>query len=199
MAEPAGDPPAPEGGENPEQPSQGAPTEQDPEAAAPPGEDELGEAHAPDQEVRRPSQEQPPARVPSQTLRDSTEPRGAIYQPPQVQGALFQGRSGSQPAVESQSRPSLPSSTVRGSTHSMEKGKLSRGASSTTMTKTTPSQHQYEPGHGPYQTHEPGYGLYQTGTNLYEDQVPDPGPRELAIKNAKAYLLKTSVKTGVSL
>uniref|UniRef100_A0A8D2KZL6 Radial spoke head component 4A n=1 Tax=Varanus komodoensis TaxID=61221 RepID=A0A8D2KZL6_VARKO len=59
---------------------------------------------------------------------------------------------------------------------------------------------QYESGgHGPYQTHEPGYGLYQMGGNLYEDQIPDPGPRALAIKNAKAYLLKTSLKTGVSL
>ncbi|NWW40322.1 RSH4A protein, partial [Panurus biarmicus] len=53
--------------------------------------------------------------------------------------------------------------------------------------------------HGPYQPHEPGYGLDQPGYNPYEDEIPDPQARMLAIKNAKAYLLKTSTKSGLNL
>ncbi|NWW05271.1 RSH4A protein, partial [Oreocharis arfaki] len=53
--------------------------------------------------------------------------------------------------------------------------------------------------HGPYQPHEPGYGLDQAGYSPYEDQIPDPQARMLAIKNAKAYLLKTSTRSGLNL
>ncbi|NXS26779.1 RSH4A protein, partial [Pomatostomus ruficeps] len=53
--------------------------------------------------------------------------------------------------------------------------------------------------HGPYQPHEPGYGLDQAGYSPYEDQIPDPKARALAIQNAKAYLLKTSTKSGLNL
>ncbi|NWV50159.1 RSH4A protein, partial [Daphoenositta chrysoptera] len=53
--------------------------------------------------------------------------------------------------------------------------------------------------HGPYQPHEPGYGLDQPGYSPYEDQIPDPQARMLAIKNAKAYLLKTSTISGLNL
>ncbi|NXC53715.1 RSH4A protein, partial [Aleadryas rufinucha] len=53
--------------------------------------------------------------------------------------------------------------------------------------------------HGPYQPHEPGYGLDQPGYSPYEDQIPDPEARMLAIKNAKAYLLKTSTRSGLNL
>ncbi|NWS90433.1 RSH4A protein, partial [Toxostoma redivivum] len=53
--------------------------------------------------------------------------------------------------------------------------------------------------HGPYQPHEPGYGLDQPGYSPYEDEIPDPQARLLAIKNAKAYLLKTSTKSGLNL
>ncbi|NXI82357.1 RSH4A protein, partial [Rhipidura dahli] len=53
--------------------------------------------------------------------------------------------------------------------------------------------------HGPYQPHEPGYGLDQPGYSPYEDEIPDPQARMLAIKNAKAYLLKTSTKSGLNL
>ncbi|NXR29770.1 RSH4A protein, partial [Cinclus mexicanus] len=56
-----------------------------------------------------------------------------------------------------------------------------------------------ERGHGPYQPHEPGYGLDQPGYSPYEDEIPDPQTRMLAIKNAKAYLLKTSTKSGLNL
>ncbi|NXR97879.1 RSH4A protein, partial [Oxylabes madagascariensis] len=56
-----------------------------------------------------------------------------------------------------------------------------------------------ERGHGPYLPHEPGYGLDQPGYNPYEDEIPDPRARMLAIKNAKAYLLKTSTKSGLNL
>uniref|UniRef100_A0A8C4W531 Radial spoke head component 4A n=1 Tax=Gopherus evgoodei TaxID=1825980 RepID=A0A8C4W531_9SAUR len=55
------------------------------------------------------------------------------------------------------------------------------------------------PGHGPYQPHEPGYGLYQPGYSPYEDEIPDPEPRALAIQNAKAYLMKSSTKSGLNL
>ncbi|NXO85111.1 RSH4A protein, partial [Sitta europaea] len=53
--------------------------------------------------------------------------------------------------------------------------------------------------HGPYQLHEPGYGLDQPEYSPYEDEIPDPQARMLAIKNAKAYLLKTSTKSGLNL
>ncbi|NXD55225.1 RSH4A protein, partial [Corvus moneduloides] len=53
--------------------------------------------------------------------------------------------------------------------------------------------------HGPYQPHEPGYGLDQPGYSPYEDQIPDPQARMLAVKNAKAYLLKTSTRSGLNL
>ncbi|NWI69036.1 RSH4A protein, partial [Todus mexicanus] len=54
-------------------------------------------------------------------------------------------------------------------------------------------------GHGPYQPHEPGYGLYQPGFSPYDDQIPDPEARKLAIENAKAYLLKSSSTSGLNL
>ncbi|XP_012428829.5 radial spoke head protein 4 homolog A [Taeniopygia guttata] len=60
-------------------------------------------------------------------------------------------------------------------------------------------QDAHEVGHGPYQPHEPGYGLDQPGYSPYEDEIPDPQTRMLAIKNAKAYLLKTSTKSGLNL
>ncbi|XP_062349794.1 radial spoke head protein 4 homolog A-like [Cinclus cinclus] len=60
-------------------------------------------------------------------------------------------------------------------------------------------QDAYERGHGPYQPHEPGYGLDQPGYSPYEDEIPDPQTRMLAVKNAKAYLLKTSTKSGLNL
>ncbi|NXB10870.1 RSH4A protein, partial [Cnemophilus loriae] len=53
--------------------------------------------------------------------------------------------------------------------------------------------------HGPYRPHEPGYGLDQPGYSPYEDEIPDPQARMLAIKNAKAYLLKTSTRSGLNL
>ncbi|NXI63345.1 RSH4A protein, partial [Anseranas semipalmata] len=53
--------------------------------------------------------------------------------------------------------------------------------------------------HGPYLPHEPGYGLYQPGYSPYDDQIPDPEPRMLAIQNAKAYLLKSSTTSGLNL
>lgn len=57
----------------------------------------------------------------------------------------------------------------------------------------------YEDGHGPYQPHEPGYGLYQPGYSPYDDPVPDPEARMLAMQNAKAYLLTSSTTSGLNL
>ncbi|NWV20181.1 RSH4A protein, partial [Origma solitaria] len=56
-----------------------------------------------------------------------------------------------------------------------------------------------ERGHGPYQPHEPGYGLDHPGCSPYEDEIPDPEARRLAIQNAKAYLVKTSTKSDLNL
>ncbi|NXI49979.1 RSH4A protein, partial [Chloroceryle aenea] len=53
--------------------------------------------------------------------------------------------------------------------------------------------------HGPYQPHEPGYGLYQPGFSPYDDQIPEPKSRMLSIQNAKAFLLKSSTKSGLNL
>ncbi|NXJ09276.1 RSH4A protein, partial [Odontophorus gujanensis] len=53
--------------------------------------------------------------------------------------------------------------------------------------------------HGPYLPHEPGYGLYQPGYGPYDDQTPDPEHRMLSFQNAKAYLLKSSVTSGLNL
>lgn len=57
----------------------------------------------------------------------------------------------------------------------------------------------YEDGHGPYQPHEPGYGLCQAGYSPYDDQIPDPEARMLAMQNAKAYLLTSSTTSGLNL
>uniref|UniRef100_A0A6G1RQ71 Radial spoke head protein 4 homolog A-like n=1 Tax=Hypotaenidia okinawae TaxID=2861861 RepID=A0A6G1RQ71_9GRUI len=57
----------------------------------------------------------------------------------------------------------------------------------------------YERDHGPYQPHEPGYGLCLPGYSPYDDQIPDPKSRMLAIQNAKAYLLKSSTTSGLNL
>lgn len=53
--------------------------------------------------------------------------------------------------------------------------------------------------HGPYLPHEPGYGLYQPGYGLFDDQTPDPDHRMLACQNAKAYLLQSSLTSGLNL
>ncbi|NXL85093.1 RSH4A protein, partial [Alectura lathami] len=53
--------------------------------------------------------------------------------------------------------------------------------------------------HGPYLPHEPGYGLHQPGYSPYDDQIPDPEHRVLAIQNAKAYFLKSSTTSGLNL
>ncbi|XP_009907158.2 radial spoke head protein 4 homolog A [Dryobates pubescens] len=57
----------------------------------------------------------------------------------------------------------------------------------------------YEDRHGPYRPHEPGYGLYQPGFSPYDDQIPEPESRQLAVQNAKAYLLTSSTTSGLNL
>ncbi|XP_067992952.1 radial spoke head protein 6 homolog A-like isoform X2 [Melanerpes formicivorus] len=57
----------------------------------------------------------------------------------------------------------------------------------------------YEDRHGPYRPHEPGYGLYQPGFSPYDDQIPEPESRLLAVQNAKAYLLTSSTTSGLNL
>ncbi|NXX41788.1 RSH4A protein, partial [Tricholaema leucomelas] len=52
---------------------------------------------------------------------------------------------------------------------------------------------------GPYQPHEPGYGLYQPGFSPYDDEIPEPESRMVAVQNAKAYLLKSSTTSGLNL
>nr|XP_056711453.1 radial spoke head protein 6 homolog A-like [Euleptes europaea] len=130
------------------------------------------------------------------------EPRGSIYQPQQARGSLFQARGG-MPQTQDQRgglfRPPAGVQDPSGGPSQEFVGGVDQRGSSFQVPSVRSSQSQYDPGHGPYQAHEPGSGLYQLGSGIYEDQVPDPGPRALAIKNAKAYLLKTSIKSGVSL
>ncbi|XP_061440583.1 radial spoke head protein 6 homolog A-like isoform X2 [Rhineura floridana] len=231
MAEPPGDEPAPENGENPEhpgqgpprQPSQTAPSGQDPWIPPHPDHHEPGEGQGPGQPSYIPYPGQTPGHVPSQqpqgsiyqpqqprlSVYDQPEGRGGMYQPQQARGALFQTRDPRSGITWQQQQPPVQ---ARGSFHQAQDpmGGMYQPPDQGPPPGPTGSFHgqmarssqilQHEMGgHGPYQTHEPGYGLYQLGAGLLEDQIPDPGPRELAIKNAKAYLLKTSVKTGVSL
>ncbi|XP_042324971.1 radial spoke head protein 6 homolog A-like isoform X2 [Sceloporus undulatus] len=214
MAEPPGEQPAPESEEKPEQASQGPPgqssqgvlrqpSSQDQEAAAPPsiGHDEpeggLASEQPPRGSIYQPDQ-------PRLSIYEQQEGRGALYQPQQARGPIFQPRTGAQDSFTWQQHPgrgSLPQDPTGGlyqpAEHLPPSG--SKGSFHLPAAKASQVLQSDTGGHGPYQTHEPGYGLYQMGVNLYEDQIPDPGPRALAIKNAKAYLLKTSVKTGVSL
>ncbi|NXC45559.1 RSH4A protein, partial [Penelope pileata] len=53
--------------------------------------------------------------------------------------------------------------------------------------------------HGPYLPHEPGYVFHQLGYGPYDDQIPHPEHRMLAIQNAKAYLMKSSATSGLNL
>lgn len=135
---------------------------------------------------------------------EQQEPRGAMYQPQQARGSLFQGR-GSMPQPQDQRSGGYRQDISGGSSQDYLAGTSQpqdlRGSfhQPYQVPSVRSSGLQYDPGHGPYQPHEPGLGLYQIGAGIYEDQVPDPGPRTLAIKNAKAYLLKTSIKSGVSL
>ncbi|NXM73991.1 RSH4A protein, partial [Serilophus lunatus] len=52
---------------------------------------------------------------------------------------------------------------------------------------------------GPHRPHEPAHGLDQPEYSPYDDHIPDPEARMLAIQNAKAYLLKTSTTSGLNL
>nr|XP_060632196.1 radial spoke head protein 6 homolog A-like [Anolis sagrei ordinatus] len=185
------------------------PSIQDPGAAAPPSvdQDESEGGPAPEQQPHRGSLYQPDQ--PRLSIYEQQEGRGALYQPQQARGPLFQPRAGT---MEPRGSVTFQEPLGRGSFVQDPAGGMSQPAEQLPPTGPRSSFHlppaavrgsqvlQSEAGgHGPYQTHEPGLGLYQMGVNLYEDQIPDPGPRALAIKNAKAYLLKTSVKTGVSL
>lgn len=203
------------------QPSVGQRSGHDLRAVPSTGQDEP-EGQAPDQ----PGQElptQPPLPQPGSILYQPQQPtfstydqqsaRGAIYQTPQQRGGLFQARTG----VPQEARGGVFRQQVTRANfpqhqdptggmyqqpdfmtdYSQPLGGRRRSSQQTSTSRDT--QQQYVVQHGPYQAHDPGSGIHQLGTNLYDDQIPDPGSRALAIKNAKAYLLKTSVKSGVSL
>lgn len=55
--------------------------------------------------------------------------------------------------------------------------------------------------HGPYLRDDPSLHLGPAGLGFmpFVGEVPDPEPRELAVQNAKAYLLQTSVDCNLSL
>ncbi|XP_007941250.1 radial spoke head protein 6 homolog A [Orycteropus afer afer] len=55
--------------------------------------------------------------------------------------------------------------------------------------------------HGPYVRDDPAihYSPSELGFGPYDEEVPEPEPRELAVQNAKAYLLQTSFKCDLSL
>lgn len=60
--------------------------------------------------------------------------------------------------------------------------------------------HQGAP-HGPYMRDDPAlqYSPSELGIMPFSMEVPEPEPRELAVQNAKAYLLQTSVSCSLSL
>ncbi|KAM6441621.1 radial spoke head protein 6 homolog A-like [Liasis olivaceus] len=198
MADPPEEPPVPEN-ESLEPPSQ-----DQPDHPSEPGAGHGSEASQPPGQV--PLQPQRSAiyqpEQPRLNVYEQQEGRGTQYQPQQARGALFQARGGvpdSRGGVSWQP----PQQIGRGNVQQPSTPQRSLPeAESSVHGSAARSSHVLQSesgGHGPYQPHEPGY-LSQLGMmSLYEDQIPDPGPRALAIKNAKAYLLKTSVKTGVSL
>ncbi|XP_062965935.1 radial spoke head protein 6 homolog A [Cynocephalus volans] len=55
--------------------------------------------------------------------------------------------------------------------------------------------------HGPYVRDDPAlhFSPSELGFPPFSTEVPEPGPRELAVKNAKAYLLQTSINCDLSL
>lgn len=55
--------------------------------------------------------------------------------------------------------------------------------------------------HGPYMRDDPAlqYSPSELGFMPFNMEVPEPEPRELAVQNAKAYLLQTSVSCSLSL
>lgn len=55
--------------------------------------------------------------------------------------------------------------------------------------------------HGPYMRDDPAlqYSPSELGFMPFNVEVPEPEPRELAVQNAKAYLLQTSVSCSLSL
>ncbi|NWW89033.1 RSH4A protein, partial [Rhynochetos jubatus] len=55
-----------------------------------------------------------------------------------------------------------------------------------------------ERGHGPWQPREPGNGLCQPGYSPHDDRTPAPDSWALAVQNAKAYLLRSSSASGLS-
>ncbi|CAI5784573.1 Uncharacterized protein PODLI_1B006449 [Podarcis lilfordi] len=220
MADPPGD--QPQNGENPQQqepsrqPSQPDPGGLQPEAALPmvsepeggqgPDQDGSISGEYPDQ-LPRGSMYQP--QEPRLSVYEQPDGRGGMYQPHQARGALFQARGG-MPWQQQQPQLLQPPTLPRGSLPQIQdpmgaiyqdqmQQPVTRGSFHVPVSRGSQIMQQESSVHGPYQAHEPGIGLYQLGATLMEDQIPDPGPRALAIKNAKAYLLKTSLKTGVSL
>ena len=55
--------------------------------------------------------------------------------------------------------------------------------------------------HGPYMTDDPTlqFSPSELGFMSFNMELPEPEPRELAVQNAKAYLLQTSVNSDLSL
>uniref|UniRef100_A0A670IW46 Radial spoke head protein 6 homolog A-like n=1 Tax=Podarcis muralis TaxID=64176 RepID=A0A670IW46_PODMU len=202
--------------EPPRQPSQPDPGGLQPEAAPPvisepeggqgPDQDGSISGEYPDQ-LPRGSMYQP--QEPRLSVYEQPDGRGGMYQPHQARGALFQARGGV-PWQQQQPQLLQPPTLPRGSLPQIQdpmgamyqdqmQQPVTRGSFHVPVSRGSQIMQQESLVHGPYQAHEPGIGLYQLGATLMEDQIPDPGPRALAIKNAKAYLLKTSLKTGVSL
>ncbi|XP_019485045.1 PREDICTED: radial spoke head protein 6 homolog A [Hipposideros armiger] len=106
----------------------------------------------------------------------ATHSAGLMQQLPQVQGNLFQ-------QLESAYQEPQP-----------DLGQFS-------MYQREDLQFSEDTQHGPYIRDDPA--LHFTPSELgfmpFHMEVPEPGPRELAVQNAKAYLLQTSVNCDLSL
>ncbi|OXB77551.1 UNVERIFIED_CONTAM: hypothetical protein H355_015843 [Colinus virginianus] len=154
---------------------------------------------------------QQPQEGPGRLPPEGSEPGGEPYRPQlQEPGAASEYQEGTEEASYEQHVPEINFSQM----HTL--GQESHQAQEVSMYQTYPLGTQeprgayqsyserdhyqvYEHEHGPYLPHEPGYGLYQPGYSPYDDQTPDPEHRMLAFQNAKAYLLKSSVTSGLNL
>ncbi|XP_048797122.1 radial spoke head protein 6 homolog A-like isoform X3 [Lagopus muta] len=150
-------------------------------------------------------------RLPQGGPSENSQPGGQSYQPQQLEpGATSKYQEGAEESSYKQDVPDINFSQI----HTL--GQDSHQAQEVSVYQTYPLGTQeprgayqtysgrdryqaYEREHGPYLPHEPGYGLYQPGYGPYDDQTPDPEHRMLACQNAKAYLLKSSITSGLNL
>ncbi|XP_074848089.1 radial spoke head protein 6 homolog A-like isoform X2 [Carettochelys insculpta] len=202
MADPSGEPPpeaqaSPPSGQSSEELGQRPcqPSEPSPGSSPAQGPDQRGQGHFDSSHTEASLYESP--YQPHQAGQE-TAPGHAPYQPHPPGQSAYEGRQmGPGPYQPLESRRSIYQARAAG-----QDPYVPQDSRESLYHQQEPMPGPYQPfvpGHGPYQPHEPGYGLYQPGYSPYEDEMPDPEPRALAIQNAKAYLMKSSTKSGLNL